>query len=71
MDQSHHSRMVELGQNLGALAQTGTLMTVALVGLAGGLIAAPFRAPSSGCGCGCQHRDRCCYDPPVYRCGGW
>ena len=39
------------------------------------VIGAPFRESRegyrSGCGCGpVRHHYRCCYEPPVYRCGG-
>lgn len=71
MGHGHPSRMVTLGENLAALTQTGALIAIGTAGLAGALVRAPFREPkSSDFGC-CQSRDRCCYDPPVYRCGGW
>jgi len=67
----HPSRLVTLGQNLALLTQTGTEAAVTLAGLAGTMMRAAYGQPSSGCGCGCQRQSRCCYDPPVYRCGGW
>ncbi len=70
MGHGHPSRMVTLGENLAALTQTSTLIAIGVAGLAGALVRAPFREPkSSDYGCGC--RSRCCYHPPVYRCGGW
>ncbi|MGZ5984332.1 MAG: hypothetical protein ACXWK7_05300 [Caulobacteraceae bacterium] len=72
MGHGHPSRLVTLGENLAALTEAGTLIAMGMAGLAGALIRAPFREPrSSDFGCGCQSRSRCCYDPPVHRCGGW
>lgn len=70
MGHGHPSRMVTLGENLAALTGVGALVALKMAGYAGALVRAPFREPKSsdyGCGCrGCR-----CYDPPVYRCGGW
>ena len=70
--QSHHpSRLVTLGENLAALTEIGTGMAVGLGSLARAVIGAPFRGPPEDRGCGCvRHHYRCCYEPPVYRCGG-
>jgi len=74
---SHHhpSRLVTLGENLATLAEMGSLAAMTLGSLARAVISAPFRDPpeyrGSGCGCGpVRHHYRCCYEPPVYRCGG-
>jgi hypothetical protein len=69
MPHHHPSRLVTLGANLAALAQAGTGIAMGLGSLAGAMIGAPFRTPKAGCGCECQ-RARCCYEPPIYRCGG-
>jgi hypothetical protein len=71
----HSSRLVTLGENLATLVETGSLAAMTLGSLARAVIGAPFREPRegyrSGCGCGpVRHRYRCCYEPPVYRCGG-
>jgi hypothetical protein len=63
------SRLVTLGENLAALVETGALLAMAVGGLAGRVIGAPFREPAKGCGCGGRAAG-CCYEPPVYRCGG-
>ena len=75
MSSHHQSRLVELGQNLAALVEVRTSVTLTLgaAGLAfsGAVIGAPFREPRKACGCGgVRHHYRCCYDPPVYGCGG-
>lgn len=69
MGHGHPSRLVTLGHNLALLTEAGTLAAVTLAGLAGSLLRAPFQGPPSA-GCGCGRRDRCCYDPPIYRCRG-
>jgi hypothetical protein len=69
MGYHHHSRLVTLGETLAALVQTGALAAVMFGGLAGEIVRAPFAQPRAGCGC--ERRERCCYDPPAYRCGGW
>ncbi|MGR4865694.1 hypothetical protein [Caulobacter sp. LARHSG274] len=67
----HSSRLVTLGENLAALAETGGLAAIMLGSLARAVIGAPFRESHGGCGCGpVQRRDRCCYEPPIHRCGG-
>ena len=71
MAHGHPSRLVTLGENLALLTETGTLAAITLAGFAGSLIRAPFQGPpSASCGCSCGRRDSCCYDPPIYRCGG-
>jgi hypothetical protein len=71
MRHEDHSRLVTLGENLAALAQTGAMMAIGAGSLARAVIGAPFREPQQGCSCSCgSARHRCCYDPPVYRCGG-
>nr|MEA2799101.1 hypothetical protein [Phenylobacterium sp.] len=71
MGHHHRSRLVTLGENLAALVETGSLAAVALGSLARGVIGAPFRESHAGCGCGAvRHHCRCCYEPPIHRCGG-
>lgn len=69
----HPSRLVTLGGNLAALAQTGGLAVMTLGSLARAVIGAPFRGPYVQTRCGCatvRHHYHCCYDPPIHRCGG-
>jgi hypothetical protein len=71
----HPSRLVTLGENLATLVETGSLAAMAVGSLTRAVIGAPFRefreGDRSGCGCGpVRHHYRCCYEPPVYRCGG-
>lgn len=69
----HPSRLITLGENLAALVETGGLAAMALGSLARAVVGAPFREPHEGCGCGCgavRRHDRCCYEPPIHRCGG-
>ncbi len=75
MSAQHHSRLVELGQNLAALVEVGAsvALTLGAAGLAvsGTVIGAPFREPGKACACGgVRHHYRCCNVPPVYGCGG-
>jgi hypothetical protein len=70
MGPHHPSRLVTLGENLGALAQIGAAMAMGAGAIGIRVIGAPFREPRQA-GCGCRPSVRCCYDPPVYRCGGW
>ncbi len=75
MRHHHPSRLVTLGENLAALVETGSLAAITLGSLTRALIGAPFRqfdeGYRSGCSCGpVRHHYRCCYEPPVHRCGG-
>jgi hypothetical protein len=69
----HPSRLITLGENLAALVETGGLAAMALGSLARAVVGAPFREPHAGGGCGrgaVRHHYRCCYEPPIHRCGG-
>lgn len=71
MSDHHPSRLVALGENLAALVETGGLAAMTLGALARAVIGAPFREPEKDRGCGPVRRHyRCCYEPPIHRCGG-
>lgn len=69
----HPSRLIALGENLAALVEAGGLAAMALGSLTRAVVGAPFREPHGGCHCGCgavRRHHRCCYAPPIHRCGG-
>ena len=65
----HHSRLVTLGEALGAVAESGTLAAMAMASLPRALVGAAFGARREECDCGgVRHHYSCCTQPP--RCGG-